>query len=119
MKPTATTATKATKTAKPAAAKTAKSAKPAAAKPAATTLPKRSAPTQAARTKRLSQPAQPRGVPAAGRPRRPSSTSEPAPSADATPILRTALQAAGELAEIGLVLSGRTLRRAIQRLPRP
>jgi len=90
--------------------------RPAGAKRAA---PKRAAAKSPSRAKRLPQPAQPRGIPKAARDRRIASpTGRPAPSSP-TPILRTAIQAAGELAEIGLTLSSRALRRAILRLPRP
>lgn len=64
--------------------------------------------------KPLRQPAQPRGIPAARRaPKR-----KPAP-ATGTEIVGTAVQAVGELAEIGLALSARALRNAVGRLPRP
>jgi hypothetical protein len=36
-----------------------------------------------------------------------------------TDILATAVQAAAELAEIGVTVSARMLRRAVSRLPRP
>jgi hypothetical protein len=36
-----------------------------------------------------------------------------------TDLIGTAVQAAGELAQIGIVLGGRALKSAIQRLPRP
>jgi hypothetical protein len=39
--------------------------------------------------------------------------------ATATDILGTAVQAAAELAEIGLSVSARALRNALSRLPRP
>jgi len=60
----------------------------------------------------LPQPAQPRGVPRSAQPRRPEPATE-------VPVLRTAVQAAAELAEIGLTLSAKALRGAIGRLPRP
>ena len=66
----------------------------------------------AARAKRLAQPAQPRGVPQAARNPRPEPSTE-------VPVLRTAVQAAAELAEIGMTLSAKALRGAIGRLPRP
>ena len=71
----------------------------------------------AAPNERLPQPAQPRGIPSAARPRRrpPETTTQ----SSATPILKTAVQASAELAEIGLALGTRALRRAIDRLPRP
>lgn len=93
-------------------------AAPAAAKAkAAAPTTKRVRPASPPRAKRLAQPAQPRGVPSAGRAKRPLSESG-APT-DATPILGTAVQAAAELAEIGLALGTRALRRAIDRFPRP
>jgi len=96
-----------------------------------------SASQAAARAKpRLRQPAQPTGAPAkraakarpgaaAGRSTgktKPRPRPEPpAPSREKASgdVLGTAVQAAAELAEIGLAVSARTLRRAIQRLPRP
>ncbi|HZU61845.1 MAG TPA: hypothetical protein VE983_12830 [Solirubrobacteraceae bacterium] len=68
----------------------------------------------AGRTKRgsppLRQPPQPRGIPS--QPRAPVPPHRPE-------ILGTAVQAAAELAEIGLALSTRALRRAVSRIPRP
>jgi len=80
---------------------------------------------RAKRSKPLAQPAQPRGVPARPRARRPApakpaaETSAGRPPSAPAPILGTAVQAAAELAEIGVALSARALRRAIERLPRP
>ena len=100
-------------------------AKPAAKQQAAPKAAKRqAAPKRPARkpaepkAKRLPQPAQPRGVPTASR-RRSSQASRQRSEQASTPVLRTAAQAASELAEIGLTLSTRALRRAIGRLPRP
>jgi hypothetical protein len=59
---------------------------------------------------RMRQPAQPGGTPVAPR--------KPVPSTGAD-VLGTAVQAAAELAEIGLSVSARALRRAVSRLPRP
>src|SRR5689334_1211558 len=57
---------------------------------------------------RLRQPAQPRGIPAARRaPKR-----KPAPATGAE-IVGTAVQAVGELAEIGVALGTRALRNAL------
>jgi hypothetical protein len=79
-------------------------AKRAAAKPrAAAAKPKRAAAAQPAAT-----PDAPRT------PRR-----EPPPPAATPGMLQTAVQAAAELAEIGLQASARTLRRTLSRLPRP
>jgi hypothetical protein len=70
-----------------------------------------------ARAERLPQPAQPRGVPPPSRARqRPVETTQ---QPSGTPILVTAAQATVELAEIGLSMGTRALRRAIDRLPRP
>jgi hypothetical protein len=66
----------------------------------------------ARRRGRLPQPAQPRGVPRGTRGPRPE------PRTD-FPVLRTAIQAAAELTEIGVTLSAKALRGAISRLPRP
>ncbi len=60
----------------------------------------------------LRQPAQPKGVPTT--PRQP----HPAPPSGAD-IFDTAVQAAAELAEIGLTITARAIRHAIARLPRP
>jgi hypothetical protein len=62
--------------------------------------------------RRLPQPAQPRGVPRGARGPRPE------PKTD-FPVLRTALQAAAELTEIGVTLSAKAVRGALGRLPRP
>jgi hypothetical protein len=61
---------------------------------------------------RLPQPPQPAGTPAGPRPRKPA-------PASSTEILGTAVQAAAELAEIGLTVSARALRNAVSRLPKP
>ena len=61
---------------------------------------------------RLRQPPQPAGTPAPPRPRKPV-------PASGVEILSTAVQAAAELAEIGLSLSARALRNAVSRLPKP
>ncbi len=71
---------------------------------------------------RLRQPEQPDGTPARGpakpySPARHSPRDQPAPKG--TEILGTAVQAAAELAEIGLSAGARALRRAVSRLPRP
>jgi hypothetical protein len=100
---------------KPAAVRKA-AAKPRAAKPtaAAPQRPARRKPVRAASDTPLRQPAQPRGIPAARRaPKR-----KPAPVTGAE-IVGTAVQAVGELAELGLALGARALRNAAARLPRP
>lgn len=114
---------------KPAAAAPAETPEPAAAAPAArkpTPAPRaKPAPKAAAARKRprpkgnphakpLRQPAQPRGIPKARRaPKR-----KPAPAA-APELVGTAVQAVGELAEIGLTLTARAIRNAAARLPKP
>ena len=104
----------------PARAKSAKprSAKPAAASPGATTPKARAKPRTTASAK-----------PAAG-PRAGAATPPIPPSGYATPraddgvprgadLVTTAVQAAGELAHIGLSAGGRALKSALGRLPRP
>jgi len=71
--------------------------------------PRRSEP---ARTARLAQPAQPTGTPTGKRRSQPTSQG-------GHDILGTAVQAAAELAEIGLSVGARAIRRAVSRLPRP
>ena len=66
----------------------------------------------APKAERLRQPAQPIGTPKAAR------SAKPAPPSG-TDILGTAVQAAAELAEIGLSVSARAIRGAVSRLPRP
>ena len=72
------------------------------------------APRAAAKSppRRLPQPAQPRGVPR-GKP-----GARPEPKTE-FPVLRTAVQAAAELTEIGVTLSAKAIRGALGRLPRP
>ncbi len=74
--------------------------------------PLRGKPSRATRPKRLPQPAQPAGVPAAAGSRRPEPPTR-------MPIVSTAVQAAAELAEIGLSLGSRALRGAVGRIPKP
>jgi GTP diphosphokinase / guanosine-3',5'-bis(diphosphate) 3'-diphosphatase len=108
-----------TPTAAPTVTKTATRArKPAAAKPAAPptkpapTAPRATAPRAAARRpQRLRQPAQPAGVP-------PSPHGRPTDQPTGRHLLGTAAQAAAELAEIGLSVSARAVRRVVDRLPR-
>jgi len=64
------------------------------------------------------------GVPAAAdakppSPGNPAGHAKPAPRADTATPVATAIQAAAELAEIGLMASARALRGALSRLPRP
>jgi hypothetical protein len=101
--------------AKPAAAKP----KPAAAKPKAkpASAGARATTRKSSRRSgdtRMRQPAQPRGIPSARRaPKR-----KPAPTTGAE-LVGTAVQAVGELAEIGVAVGTRALRNALGRLPRP
>lgn len=78
--------------------------------------PARGAKSARASAPRLRQPAQPSGTPAAARPALPEDRKIPPTPAD---ILGTAVGAAAELAEIGLTLGSRAVRRALSRLPRP
>lgn len=95
-----------------------KSTQPASAGPKskqpASTRPRSTRPTSASRKRpaSLPQPAQPRGVPRGTRPSRPEPSTE-------IPVLRTAVQAAAELVEIGFTLSAKALRGAASRVPRP
>src|SRR5437763_5542652 len=82
--------------------------KPARSRPTSRKPGKRAADT------RLRQPAQPRGIPSARR----AAKRKPAPTTGAE-IVGTAVQAVGELAEIGVALGTRALRNALGRLPRP
>jgi len=90
---------------KPAPARAAKPAPPA-------TRPVPARPTARRRPQPLRQPAQPAGVP-------PTSHGRPADEQQGRHVLGTAAQAAAELAEIGLSVSARALRRVVDRLPRP
>jgi hypothetical protein len=81
-------------------------ARPATTRTARAATPRRPKPT------RLRQPAQPAGTPTTPRNRKPVPTT----GAD---VVGTAVQAAAELAEIGLSVSARAVRRAVSRLPRP
>jgi hypothetical protein len=115
-------------TAKPKPARTAAKAKPArkaaanpktarAAAPKPTPIAAAKAKPRAAGARRprpetLRQPAQPAGTPAVRRSGRPAPPS-------GVEIIGTAVQAAAELAEIGLSAGARALRNAVSRLPRP
>lgn len=63
------------------------------------------------RPERLRQPAQPEGTPDAHRSKK--------PPANGIDLVGTAVQAAAELAEIGISMSARAIRTAVSRLPRP
>jgi hypothetical protein len=95
------------------------------------TTPRKPAPLRDASAKpkskreRLRQPAQPAGTPAQGpaSARPPARETAPATRRSGPPsggeIFSTAVQAAAEIAEIGLTASARALRNALSRLPRP
>jgi hypothetical protein len=120
-------------TAKPAGAKPA-AAKRAAAKPAAAKASQpagmpsrggvvRETPTRKPRPVRAGSPGLKRDAAKAERP--PARTAPPPPPAGAanapsgTELVTTALQAAGELAQIGVTVGGQILKRAFDRLPKP
>jgi hypothetical protein len=100
-------------TAKPKTA-TPTSAKPTAAKPKARPKPRTTAKARPAATPRAATPAS--EIPRAG-------YATPRPDDDGVPrgadLVTTAVQAAGELAQIGLAAGGRALKSALERLPRP
>lgn len=79
---------------------------------APTSLPAPSRATPGRRTQPLRQPAQPPGTP-------PTSHERPEDQRTGRHILGTAAQAAAELAGIGLSISARAVRDAVDRLPRP
>lgn len=81
-------------------------------KPAAQPAPRSRKSTPRSGRTPLQQPAQPTGTPDARRADRPEQGSR-------HDILGTAVQAAAELAEIGLTVGARALRGAVSRLPRP
>ena len=93
-----------------------KSAKPTAAKPKAKAKPRTTAKAKpAAKARATAAPAAP-SIP-------PSGYATPRPDDDGVPrgadLVTTAVQAAGELAQIGLAAGGRALKSALERLPRP
>lgn len=67
--------------------------------------------------------AKPRPVRPAAPPLRARRTAEPPPqplgAPKGTELVTTTIRAAGELAQIGLTVGGRVLKRAVDRLPRP
>ena len=100
----------------------------AARKPAAKPRAARPTPAASARPQPTPATARPQPTPATARPKPKPATARPKPTASATPTparepspgaLETAVQAAAELAEIGLQAGARALRRAVSRLPRP
>jgi hypothetical protein len=88
----------------------------------ATTASEAKAATPSSEPTRLRQPKQPGGTPSRGpaKPRPAARTPVRTPSPPkGGEILGTAVQAAAELAEIGLSAGARALRRAVSHLPRP
>jgi hypothetical protein len=93
-----------------------KSAKPTAAKPKAKAKPRTTAKAKpAAKARATAAPSAP-SIP-------PSGYATPRPDDDGVPrgadLVTTAVQAAGELAQLGLAAGGRALKSALERLPRP
>jgi hypothetical protein len=70
--------------------------------------------TAPAKERRIAQPGQPAGVPPRG-----DRPEPPQPEPDAGGVVETAVQAAGELASIGLTAGGQFVRGVLSRLPRP
>ena len=106
-KPAAATAAKAKAAAKPRAAEP----KPRPVTPRAPT-PKKSTGPRAVRS----------GAPALDREPRPSASVPPPPPSvppKGTGVVTTAVQAAGELAQIGFTLGGQVAKRALKRIPKP
>jgi hypothetical protein len=104
--------------------KAAKAAKPkatkprAAAAPRATTRPKpRPTPEHGPRPVRAGSPSLAESTERARTHEGPPPTTSHPPSG--TELVTTAIQAAGELAQIGLAVGGQVLRRAVDKLPRP
>jgi hypothetical protein len=102
----------------------------------ATKAKAKAAPRSTARTASKKTSAKPKAAPRSARPRpvragAPSlkestdraRTAEPPPESTASPpsgteLVTTAIQAAGEIAQIGLAVGGQVLRRAVDRLPK-
>lgn len=82
------------------------------AKPAGTPTPRAVRPSAA--TNRTREPG-----PRVGSPRRPAARPKPPPTRPGVDMIETAMQAAGELTQIGVTFGIRALRGAISRLPRP
>jgi len=95
-------------------------------KAATTTKPKPAAkrkPTAAAKPKAAAKPASPRavrsGAPALERAQRPAAPPLESSPPKGTGVVTTAVQAAGEIAQIGFTLGGQVAKRALKRLPKP
>jgi hypothetical protein len=93
----------------------AKRSSPAGVKRSATAGRKTSRASATGQNARLQQPKQPTGTPSGVRSPQPATRQSPGRH----DILETAVQAAAELAEIGLTVSARALRSALSRFPRP
>jgi hypothetical protein len=97
-----------------------------AAKPAETRARPRAASEKPRRAARAQSPAaatESREAATPPRPRRPAPPPPPRPTRRGPPrgteLVTTAIQAAGELAQIGLTAGGRAVKRAVDRIPRP
>jgi hypothetical protein len=86
---------------KPTAAKTAKPPVAKQSKPPAAKKPRKAAPAKPGPTAKAAEPV------------------APPPKSDNQPFVATALQAAGELAQIGIAVGARAVRNALDRLPKP
>jgi hypothetical protein len=110
------------KAASPAAAKAkATAAKPKSAKPTAAKTTAKAKPRTTAKAKPAAKPRVATAAPVSDIP--PAGYATPRPDDDGVPrgadLVTTAVQAAGELAQIGLAAGGRALKSALERLPRP
>jgi hypothetical protein len=110
------------KAAAPAAAKAkTTAAKPKATKPTPATPKAKAKPRTTAKAKPAAKPRAATAAPASDIP--PAGYATPRPEDDGVPrgadLVTTAVQAAGELAQIGLAAGGRALKSALERLPRP
>jgi hypothetical protein len=102
-------------------------AKPAAAKPRAKAAAAKPARRRSAshETSRIGPPRRPTAVRPGARPLEPQPrVGDPPPARTVqaprgTELVTTTIQAVGELAQLGLTMSGRALKRAVDRLPRP
>jgi hypothetical protein len=115
---------------KAAPAKPAATTKAAGAVAEAATKPKPAKPKPAAAKPKPAAAAKPKPKPAAAKPRK-TAPAKPGPTAKTAepvappaksedqPFVATALQAAGELAQIGIAVGARAVRNALDRLPKP
>ena len=104
------------------AAKTATATKPAAAKPSAAAKPKATAkpkaPAKKAPKPKVRTAPQPPAAPPKGW-QTPGENGDKGGRAGGTEIVTTAVQAAGEIAQLGIAVGGQILKRAAGRIPRP